>query len=141
MTKNCVSDLLLLLSASVIIAAHAQRYDCDPCINREKVKLQAITHGTKSSTFWQQVQASMVQAAKDMRVDMSLQLYDSDAFNTTVMANDLLEAAGNDPAPDAIIETMYVCFTGLQEKDWNTVDQTMRVFVMHCVFLLLMLDA
>ena len=85
-------------------ASRAQRFDCDPCIIREKVKLKAIVHGTTSSTFWQQVEASMNQAARDMRVDMDLALYDT--FDTSIMAADLLSAASADPAPDGLIVTM-----------------------------------
>ncbi|GKY91452.1 hypothetical protein MPSEU_000117500 [Mayamaea pseudoterrestris] len=94
----------LLLLACIASTCKAQRFDCDPCIIREKVKLQAIVHGTSVSTFWQQMQASMVQAAKDMRVDLNVQLYDK--FDTSVMSSDILEAASADPAPDGLIVTI-----------------------------------
>jgi ABC-type sugar transport system substrate-binding protein len=101
--RSCV--LLLLLSCSLSLTL-AQHYACDPCIIREKIKLKAIVHGTRSSTFWQQIQASMNQAAKDMRVRLNLTLHDT--FDTTTMASDILAAASHDPAPASLIVTMYV---------------------------------
>eukprot|EP00957_Ditylum_brightwellii_P182008 13866249-Ditylum_brightwellii.AAC.1 len=41
---------------------------CDPCIDRESVRIRAIVHGTSSDGFWQQVQSAMRQAARDMRI-------------------------------------------------------------------------
>ena len=95
-----ISGILLILVAG----ATAQRFDCDPCVIREKVKISTVIHGTKSSSFWQQVEASMRQAAADMRVDMDVQLYDS--FDTSAMTADILSAASADPSPDGLIVTM-----------------------------------
>lgn len=71
---------LVLLCAGI---AAQVRFDCDPCIERDGYKIRAIVHGSDSDPFWLQIQAAMVQAAKDMKVQLSMQFAGDD--NTSDM--------------------------------------------------------
>lgn len=54
------------------------KFDCDPCIQRNGYNIQAILHGSSGDPFWQQMQGAMVQAAKDMNVDLGVSLWEGD---------------------------------------------------------------
>lgn len=101
MVKVSHTFLQILLLGSI---ARAQRFACEPCIVREKVKVKAIVHGTQTSIFWQQARAAMLQAARDMRINMNVELYET--LDTSVMAAEILAAASSDPEPDGLIVTM-----------------------------------
>ena len=64
-----VAGLLLLLTTT-----RAQRFACDPCLDRSKFSIRAFGLGDASTSYWQQIEASMTQAASDMNVDFSLSL-------------------------------------------------------------------
>ncbi|CAB9525747.1 ABC transporter substrate-binding protein [Seminavis robusta] len=51
--------------------------DCDPCINRSKLEIHAVVHGTMDDPFWQQSVQAMRQAAVDMGVtNFNVELYE-----------------------------------------------------------------
>jgi len=81
--------------------------DCNPCVNRTKYKIRAIVHGTSSDKFWIQIREAALQSARDMRVELRFDLYET--YDAERMALDILEAASPDSLgdrPDALIVTV-----------------------------------
>lgn len=84
---------------------------CDPCVNRTAYTIRAIVHGISTDTFWIQIREAALQSARDMRVNLQFDLYET--YDAERMAKDILEAAGvskflrktPDP-PDALIVTV-----------------------------------
>ena len=94
--------IIILLAAVMLLGASADvSLQCNPCIDRPTYKIHAIVHGTKSSGFWQQVRKAAVQAASDMRVDFTMNLYD--AFDDEIMARDIVQVLATEDPPDALI--------------------------------------
>lgn len=105
-----LSRLLLLSAAAVDVSAQTTppvvRYMCDNCIDRSKYTVRAIVHGTKDDPYWQQLQASAVQAAKDMQVGLEMTLYDPQSSAeaiATQMAEDIQAAIDANPRPNGLI--------------------------------------
>ena len=80
---------LSLLAISNIFFVSSVQFDCDPCLDRTNYKMQAVVHGTSDDPFWQQVQATMNQAAYEMGIDFSMSLYDQQDNIDDRMASDL----------------------------------------------------
>ncbi|KAL3902467.1 MAG: hypothetical protein SGILL_010813, partial [Bacillariaceae sp.] len=99
--------LFMLAAASWLLPSttvQAQRFDCDPCIDRSSFTIQAIVHGPSEETFWQEMKAAMEQAGKDMGVNFVMDLYDT--FDSATMATDIRAAATSPSPPDALIVTI-----------------------------------
>jgi len=63
--------LLLLLLAAVALVGGARAGATCPCIQRENVRVVAITHGAvEGSSFWAQVRAGITAAGKHMNVQV-----------------------------------------------------------------------
>lgn len=60
---------------------------CDPCIDRSKLEIHAIVHGTLNDPFWQETDKAMRQAAKDMGIGFEMNLYET--FSSEIMADDI----------------------------------------------------
>jgi simple sugar transport system substrate-binding protein len=62
---------------------------CDPCIDRSKVEIHAVVHGTNDDPFWQNSLRTMQQTAKDMGFSDSfyMELFEEEDFSSTVMAS------------------------------------------------------
>ena len=106
--------LHLSAAAATAAVAPAASLSCDPCIDRPSYNLRAIVHGTSDDAFWLRMRAASVQAAKDMRIGLDFELYET--FDPDRMAGDILEAAaaaagstnggnGNN-RPDALVVTI-----------------------------------
>ena len=83
---------LLFVATPTICRASNFKYDScddidagdDTCLVDLSVTgpIKVIVHGTKTDPFWQQVHAGMQQTAKDMKIDLEMQLFDdTDPFN------------------------------------------------------------
>ena len=82
----------------------AQSFKCDPCIEREQVRIEAICHGTRDDPFWQQIEAAAIQTGKELGIQFKMTLYDH--FDPSKMAADIRAAATNSTPPDALIVTI-----------------------------------
>ena len=82
------------------------RYDCNPCLERSKYKVEMIVHGSNKDPFWQQVTAGATQAAKDMNIQLDMKLYDK--FDISQMIDDIkkVPGAGGDDEPDVLIVSL-----------------------------------
>lgn len=89
--KASLLGLLLLFMGGAVSA----RFDCDPCIERNTYKIQAIVHGSETDPFWLQIQAAMVQAAKDVDVNFDMSFMD---MNYPRMAQTISTAAKDSDA-------------------------------------------
>lgn len=96
--------LVLTGGISSCYFSHAQRFDCDPCIDRVSYTIKAITHGVSSEDFWQEMKATMEQAGNDMRVNFVMDLYET--WDSETMAADIRAAAADPESIDALIVTM-----------------------------------
>lgn len=98
----------LTLLACFHAFAKAIMLDCDPCIDREAYQIRAIVHGSKTETFWQQVQSAALQAGRDMRVQLEFDFYEN---QHSLMADEITKAATlaqskSSDAPDALVVTI-----------------------------------
>jgi simple sugar transport system substrate-binding protein len=61
---------------------------CDPCIDRSKLVMHAVVHGTRDDPFWQKSLGAMKQAAKDMGFANTfyMELYE-EGYSSTEMAS------------------------------------------------------
>ena len=112
------SFLRLSTAAAAAAVAPAANLSCDPCIDRPSYSLRAIVHGTSDDAFWLRMRAASVQAARDMRIQLDFELYET--FDPDRMAGDILEAAAagagaenamdagdrKDNRPDALVVTI-----------------------------------
>jgi ABC-type sugar transport system substrate-binding protein len=96
--------IMLAVVGCSTAAVLAQRFDCDPCVDRSGYTVKAIVHGPSEEAFWQYMKAVMVQAGKDMKVNFVMDLYD--VFDSDIMAADIRAAAASSPPPDAVIVTI-----------------------------------
>ena len=96
-----VGALVASFFSSLVLA---QRSDCDPCIDRADYNVKAIMEGASDESFWQEMQAIMVQASKDMGVDFAMDLYET--FDSETMAADIWAAADESTPSDALIVTI-----------------------------------
>lgn len=98
-----VTQWLLWLLSMAAAAVQAQRFDCDQlnCLRRERFVVKAIVHGNRDDPFWQEIHASMKQAAADMRITLDMELYSS--LDPLRMANDIAAVAKSPPLPDVLI--------------------------------------
>lgn len=63
----------LSLTFGAYLAMASTELDCSGgCIDRSKFSIRSIVHGPKDSPFWQRVQASAIQAGKDMGIDFKV---------------------------------------------------------------------
>lgn len=101
---------LFFTAAWWLAVAAAQRFDCtsQPCVLRPSFRIKAVVHGTKSDPTWKEIQAAMVQTAKDLKIDLDLKLYD--VYDPLVMAAEIEQTAIGKPdalivsIPDAIVQ-------------------------------------
>lgn len=109
------SFLGLSTAVAAAAVAPAANLSCDPCIDRPSYNLRAIVHGTSDDAFWLRMRAASVQAARDMRIQLDFELYET--FDPDRMAGDILEAAAagaenmmdgdrKDNRPDALVVTI-----------------------------------
>ena len=82
----------------------APNLDCDPCIRRPDFVIKAIVHGTKQDPYWQATQSAMEQAARDMKVQFQMELYDN--FNPEKMASDISRLTTDSSRVDSLIVTI-----------------------------------
>ena len=76
-------------------------------IERSNYRLRAIFHGEVLDYSRQQVEASAIQSAKDLGVELEVTLYDT--FNPQDMADDIVavvNGSGGDARPDALLGTI-----------------------------------
>ena len=70
---SAFSTIAFLAFAPASASAATAELDCSGgCIDRSKFRIRSIVHGTKDDPFWQRVQASAVQAGKDMGIDFQV---------------------------------------------------------------------
>ena len=62
----------LSLTFGAYLALASTELDCLGCIDRSRFSIRSIVHGTKDDPFWQRVQASAIQAGKDMGIDFKV---------------------------------------------------------------------
>ena len=48
----------------------ADQVSCYPCIDRTKVKIGVVTHGTPDDVYWQQMNDALRQGAHDMGITL-----------------------------------------------------------------------
>ena len=97
----CVKQFICMLIIATVmpIFTISQRLDCSPCIDRSSYSVKTIVHGVSSDPFWQQIQSSAIQSAKDMGVNLEFSLYKE--YSEKQMVNDIEAVASQ--RPDALI--------------------------------------
>lgn len=114
--RHLVQLLLVLVAFAATIAptdaapqVDLVRFNCsseESCIDRPSYYIKAIVHGTSDSLYWREIQASMIQTAMDLKVDLEVDLYDG-GYDPQRMADDIRRAAYHPDAanfrPDALI--------------------------------------
>ena len=99
--------VLLLLSCSRSIVTAIEQVPCDPCTERQDIRIRGITHGAQNSPFWQRVKAAADQAGLDTNVNLQYDLYDGDEFtNFQLMAQDIRSVATSANPPHALVVTI-----------------------------------
>ena len=97
----------LLLLASCPATSAIEQVPCDPCTERQDIRIRGITHGAQNSPFWQRVKAAADQAGLDMNVNMQYDLYEGDEFtNFQIMAEDIRSVATSANPPHALVVTI-----------------------------------
>jgi len=75
---------------------------CDPCINRTTYTIKAILHGKIGDPIWEKIVPSARQAAKDMGVNLELELYPY-VTKKKLMAESIRAAVAPGTEVDALI--------------------------------------
>jgi len=112
----------LLHLGTTLVSVSGQRFDCedgankpddDNCVDRPSYYIKVIVHGTSQDADWRQLRTSMLQTARDLKIDLEMDLYDIDGrdgiiFDPQRMANDIKAVASSEGAfrPDALIVTV-----------------------------------
>jgi len=109
-------------SASKVVS-----FKCDPCLDRAAYTVQVIAHGVKGDSFWQQVRAAAIQSAKDFRVNLIFDLYES--FDDKLMAEDILAAASAENRADVLVVT--IPSEVVQEAVATAISKNVPVFGMN----------
>ena len=97
-TINNNSNTLL-----VVVQAGPLHLQCDPCLDRTKLEIHAILHGSKDDVGWIQSERAMSQAAEDMNIDFYFNLREIN-HTTAAVAADLLVTAASSTAEDALLQ-------------------------------------
>ncbi|KAL7572849.1 hypothetical protein ACA910_014699 [Epithemia clementina (nom. ined.)] len=106
----------------------AQRFSCSPCLDRSTFTIRAYATGDMASDYWKQVQASMTQAAADMKVDFAVEMFS----DSTAMAASIASVTADALIVDIVDDTVKAAVSskatagtpifGFQNgyQDWQT---------------------
>ncbi|KAL3936754.1 MAG: hypothetical protein SGARI_002418, partial [Bacillariaceae sp.] len=105
--------------------------DCDPCIDRSQYRIRAIVHGRQQDPFWQDMQHSMKQTAKNMGIDFRMDLYEHDAVDISRrMATDIRNTAVLEQ-PHALI--VSIPGDSLVERALESISEKVPIFVVNAM--------